>query len=273
MDREIKKVAQQIFYIIIASVLVFLLGIVLIKQDNNELASMFIGFSGSVIGGVATMLAVYSTLIYDKNQRIKERKEFNEKNNNEIRNKKTKIKIILQNEIDMFFRWVEYDSLIKIKADLLSQKNIFKVSEEIKEINYVEEYSMIDKGFKNLVYEILLLSENDEEIFNCKLLLKFYNEYLKVIEITKKFKNKRNEYIVLVGDFLSNELSDIQQFIDSNIIKVKQLNEELKGTNYEIKSINFDSTNLNKLIDEFNNNIIHYNCNLKELNKFLEGKV
>lgn len=255
MEQEIKKVKKQILIIIIVSMIIFGIGILLKKYIDGELVSMFIGFSGSIIGGIATMLAVYTTLTYDRSQREKEKYEVNKKETDEIKNKKNKIKIILKNEIDMFLKYIESDTLMQIFLD--------RKDEFTGELKLYEEY-YIDKNFKEYIYELLMLVETDYEIASCKLLLEFYNSYLRFLEFQNSETDDYNKKIIFIDSILSK---DIRLLLEYSIINL-----EAKEF-YRNQYTNFDFDNKFKdILSEFNFGTIHYSSDMTlGLISFLEA--
>ncbi len=254
MEKEIKKVKKQILMIILFSLVIFGLSIVLSNYIDNQWISIFIGFSGSIIGGIATMLAVYTTLTYDRSQRKLEENKINEKQLNELKNKKVKLKIILKNEMEMFLRYVESYTLKKMTIDIMLNLGYSNLKKDVK--NYEEYY--IDERFKEYAYELLVLAENNDEIEKSKLLLNFYNEYLNFYNFNNKNYEtcKNNEEIIFPVIFLSNELLKLR------------MSARAKMSNLE--NFNFDVDKFNLFLDEFNNDKVHYNDMFLELKKFLE---
>lgn len=261
MEKEIKKVKKQITIIILFSLAIFGIGVLLRDFLENQWVSIFIDFSGSIIGGIATMLAVYSTLMYDRSQRNLDEKIIKEKNINDLKSKKIKLKIILKNEIEMLARYVEYKALSGISV------NIAPVLDSYGDIFFIikggEKYH-IDKEFKSRVYELLMLSENDYEISNTKLLIEFYNKYLNALNLMEDEKNLEYGEAVFTGSVLSNQILNLQ--IDSLSIYIPKDNGEDKNKDYN----DFNINSFLKFIDEFNQGKIHYNDELLSLMDFLE---
>lgn len=260
MEKEINKVKKQILIIIIFSIIIFGLGIVLENYIDDQLVSMFIGFSGSIIGGIATMLAVYSTLTYDRGQRENEKEEIEKENLNEIRNKKNKIKLILKNEMEMALRKIENDALIHIYVNLIHTENIFEINGVIENINSEDTY-IIDSRFKELVYDFLMLSENNVEIEKAKLLLNFYNKYLNTINVSESIKDDI-KYLILTNNFLKEDINLVQRDIINPILRAK----ESEGCG----KTRFDTTKFNELVIEFNQGKIHFNDDINNLINFLD---
>lgn len=253
MENEIKKVKKQILIIIIFSIIIFGLGIVLENYIGNELVSMFIGFSGSIIGGIATMLAVYATLTYDRSQREKEKCEVNKKEFDEIKNKKNKIKIILKNEIDMFLKYIESDALTQIFHGM---GNEFEGK-----LNLYEEY-YIDKNFQEYIYELLMLGETDYEIASCKSLLEFYNDYLRFLKFQNSEIDNDDKKISFIGDILSGDI-DLLLYYNGVTLEAKEDYQKQHG------NFNFDKK-FKDILNEFNLGTIHYSDMTLDLIRFLE---
>lgn len=260
MEKEIKKVKKQITIIILFSLSIFGSSVLLSNFLDNQWISIFIGFSGSIIGGVATMLAVYSTLMYDRSQRNLENRIIKEKKINDLKSKKIKLKIILKNEIEMLARYVEYNTLVEIS------RNIAPVLDNYGDIFFMikggEKYH-IDKDFKSRVYELLMLSENDYEISNTKLLLEFYNKYLNALNLLEDEKNLEYAKAVFTGTLLSNQMLRLE--IDSLSIDILGDSGEDKN-----KDNDFNINMFLEFIDEFNQEKIHYNDELLRVMDFLE---
>ncbi|XZK49600.1 hypothetical protein ACSXCX_15695 (plasmid) [Clostridium perfringens] len=212
-----------------------------------------------ILGAFATILAVLMTINHSE---YKEHKE--------IENKKRKIKIILSNEIEMLFSF--YESRIWIEF-LHGVKCSNFISIEGKEITPIKnEWYNLDNDFKDYIYELLNLAEDNEieevkEVLNLYIAHKNHLAFLNQESIEKREDKERFRTFLTCRKFFSDSLKKIWN--EKNNIEDKYLDDEF---NYIREKTTYNIEAANKLIKEFNNGKVHYSNEISRIQKYLNEK-